>query len=844
MAEVTGSIGDENVVLNNAATEATLRQLLGAIGVLASKSGAGYKSQKDFENDIKRFSAATKEAAASGKKFTSASKEAYLAEKEAAATVKKFGKNTEQAAVQAEMFEAGLSKAIGSLKGLISYASSTANAIQGMGDSLTSATDTLGQIPLGVGDVISGVFGPVAGAVEDAHKAFLEVGSVGANFGGNMNVVMNQAAAAGLTLDQYSGIVKNNSEALMMMGGSVEEGAKRIAQLGKDIRGSAIGQELNRLGYSAVQINEGFADYSKMLAKNGRLQGMTDKQLRDGTASYLKDLDAVAKLTGKSRESLQAEEDARQADAQYRIMMSKLDADGQKNMEALMKSIPAQHQAGLKEILATGTATTEAGMQALAYLEKSGQSAVALHKSMESTGTLSQDQVKTFNATYQAEADKLAKSPLMETLGKFDPAANDFVVGVLDVAARTKDLATIYSETETALKKTQEEKAKGGDVLDAADVVDFKQTIAQSAVEFKKELANVDLGPMKEMFTTAMDAAKDLLVPAIDLAAKNIYALAAAVMAGTVALGARGAIQSVKAAKGKLGAAKAADMDKAKVNAKAAGASDKVAAQAAEKAGKAGVKTGLKTAAKVLGPVAAGAMALYDGVQGWNNASELLGKEGEATTGEKASASAGSVVSGLTFGLVDAGDASKGIADFFGAGGKEGEIARLQDSIAKEKERVERSKSGEDEYWGSEASGQADSLKEIQEMEAKLAKLQGEVSMATIKEEAKKNSSPVPGNPNAPKQSTVDEAKKKLENDIITKKDAEKALKEAEEKAKEAAGEVGGSVDGASIQKSPADAQVALNTNIEELVRLTRAQLNIANKQLRTTEGMTGNLMA
>jgi hypothetical protein len=67
-------------------------------------------------------------------------------------------------------------------------------------------------------------------------------------------------------------------------------------------------------------------------------------------------------------------------------------------------------------------------------------------------------------------------------------------------------------------------------------------------------------------------------------------------------------------------------------------------------------------------PLAAG-MAVYDGVTGYKDAAENLGIEGrEATTGEKASSAAGSIVSGLTFGLLDKKSASKGIASFFGAG--------------------------------------------------------------------------------------------------------------------------------------------------------------------------------
>ena len=62
-------------------------------------------------------------------------------------------------------------------------------------------------------------------------------------------------------------------------------------------------------------------------------------------------------------------------------------------------------------------------------------------------------------------------------------------------------------------------------------------------------------------------------------------------------------------------------------------------------------------------------MTLSDAVSGYTNAAENLGIEGrEATFGEKLSSSLGSAVSGLSFGLIDEKNASKGIANFFGAG--------------------------------------------------------------------------------------------------------------------------------------------------------------------------------
>lgn len=110
----------------------------------------------------------------------------------------------------------------------------------------------------------------------------------------------------------------------------------------------------------------------------------------------------------------------------------------------------------------------------------------------------------------------------------------------------------------------------------------------------------------------------------------------------------------------------------AKEAAKIAGAkavsSGAKAAPIIAKAGSTALKAGKAVLGK-LGPIAMLGMAAYDGISGYNNASENLGIEGrEATTGEKSASAAGSIMSGLSFGLLDEKALSKSIAGFFGAG--------------------------------------------------------------------------------------------------------------------------------------------------------------------------------
>ena len=76
--------------------------------------------------------------------------------------------------------------------------------------------------------------------------------------------------------------------------------------------------------------------------------------------------------------------------------------------------------------------------------------------------------------------------------------------------------------------------------------------------------------------------------------------------------------------------------------------------------GRIGAKIGAK-AIPVVGQIATVAMAGYDAYKGWKNADQIVGKSKEQlTTTDKIAASGASVLSGMTFGLVEA----KTIHDF------------------------------------------------------------------------------------------------------------------------------------------------------------------------------------
>jgi len=871
MADVTGQFGTEEVVLNNAATEATLKQLLAAMTAMAKSQGVEIKNPEEVSKQLGNLSKETEKGVRSGRKF-------QRTQDKVGKSAGALSESLDETAESADSWGQGLKDSL-SLVGkmgqqvqkAIDFIGGSLSSISGMGDSITSATDTLGNIPL-VGDAIKGVYGPVAGAVETLQTQFQSAASVGANFGGNIAEFSKAAGGAGMTMEQFSGVVQKNAQNLVFLGGSTADGAKRLASLGKDIRKSKVGDELARLGFSTTDINNGLAEYSGRLARNGRAEQLNNKQLINLTGQYMKNLDAVSKLTGKSKEALQAEQDARQADAQYRIMLSKLSAEEQAEMEKLMDSIPKAHQQGLKEILATGTATSEEGVKAMAYLRESGGAAQKIYSQIQSGQGLEKGFAEDFYNTYAAEAKKFAESPIGETLGKFDETMNGFVVAALDVGARNKTLSEIQNQTEEEQKKLQEKiKANTGEVIDPATIKTFKENIAQASTEFTTMLGSVDLAPLEKVFNQALDAAEKYLVPALNMAANNFDKFLLGMGAANLAL---------KALELAAGAAATAQLLGLRRGGGGAGGGAGGGGQKPKPGASGGMKGAAKGIMRRAGPLGL-LYGLYEGYQSMNQIDQdleagtitsgeatvqksgvtgsVVGGTGGAMAGAAAGAAIGSVVpivgtaiGGLIGGAIGywaGSSAGQAIGETIGEAivGPE-TISDIEAKIKAEEERIKRSQEGVNEYWGSEASGIEDSLAQIEQYKKDLALIEENNRIVKEREEAEAKAnnpqSEVPANPDSPSTDAAD-AQKSLEQQAAEEKaklEAE-ALKRAEEERKQKeALEQSQAVSLNDSQKTPDQLLSELNNNMQQLVQLATTQTMLAKKQLGVSGEAIGDL--
>lgn len=545
MADVTGDLGGQPIQLNNAATEATLKQLVAAVSLMAAKSGKDAKTQKQLESELKRFASQLEKAGKivdrrtreeaklteEQKKAVKAAKAKAKADAEAKAAQEKLKKAQLEYADRLEATAGVVRLFSNSIDSVGNKIFDLAKDLSNLGDNIENVGSMFREIPV-FGGLVANAFSAVAASANKTYDAFTQMSSVGANFGGSIQSMQTQLASTGLTIDQFAAVVKNNSEGLALLGGTVQGGVKRFSNLSKELRNSPLGAELTKLGFTTEQINNGMAGFVGTLARTGAARGMTDTQLAAASANYLKNLDAVSRLTGQSREDLEKQRAERMRDSQFRLMVSKMDADSQANLHALMDSIPKEHAAGLKEIMATGTATSEEGVKALAYLRQMGVDAQSFGQQVRSTGKLTKDQMVAFGEQYQRGATQFAKSGLADTLGKFgDEGDKAFVAASLDVAARSKTFGEAMSESAAAAKRAKE----AG--LTPEDMAKNKQALADLSNQFTAILANSKLLPaLLSAFKSTLETLGPVLESTLNFIGENgtLVAIGLGVVAGTL----------------------------------------------------------------------------------------------------------------------------------------------------------------------------------------------------------------------------------------------------------------------------------------------------------------------
>ena len=268
---------------------------------------------------------------------------------------------------------------ISGISGLYDSATGLATKLAFGGDRMS---DFAAELPL-----VGGILSSIIENFETTIDEFRDLSQNGASFNNSLIELKASAAAASLPLEAFSSMIKNNSESMLLLGGTVTTGAKEFAQLTKNIRLSD--ENFFGMGFQMQELNEHVAGYIELQARLGRLQSMSDMELRNGTAEYIKELDLLAKVTGMERKEAERYMQQQATEANIAAMQSKLSGQNLQNFNSglvfLEKFFP-QMSGGFKDLV-DGLAQSELGMKITSLapgiadlMEEVGQGTVPLRE--------------------------------------------------------------------------------------------------------------------------------------------------------------------------------------------------------------------------------------------------------------------------------------------------------------------------------------------------------------------------------------------------------------------------------------------------------------------------------
>lgn len=318
---VTGRIGDQEVALINAASEATLQKLLESFEKM--RTGAGGSSGG---------SGAGGGAGAGGQQAqTKATTATTTAMNSAGQAVGKFANAIGEATGKLINFAGQL------IGGTLRSVTNIAKELFAGGERVSDFTKHLAELP--------SVFGAVGSAIH-MFSSFIDknidiqrqLSQVGGSFGGSISEMRNAAAQSGLGLDRFSKLVLENSTTMSLFGSTVSQGAVRFGQMSKQMREGQVGKQLMSMGFTIDEINDSLVTYANINSRMGHDRARSDVELIDRAGKFAEELNRSAIASGLNRTQLAKTVDNMSKDLRIQALLKGLDPKAQvKAMTALSK---------------------------------------------------------------------------------------------------------------------------------------------------------------------------------------------------------------------------------------------------------------------------------------------------------------------------------------------------------------------------------------------------------------------------------------------------------------------------------------------------------------------------
>ena len=320
---------------------------------------------------------------------------------------------------------------------------------------------------------------------DQLHKGYQGLAKSGAAASDGMTGLFKDAKKLGVSMNELDGYVQligENSKDLALFSGSVADGRKRFADLGKEMEPFRAG--LLNAGMSLEEQREATMGYLRLQSRLGQTQNKTTEELAAGARRYLLEQDALTKLTGMTRKD---QEDAReeiQSQERFAATLAEMRAKGQQEAAKALEDTYLVLRSQSKEA-AQGFADVSTGMLTTAAAQKS-----YIATQGESMRVSQQIQAGQLSAAQGAQRVAKAHGDTAESLrplakmGAFGDLAGDY-------ASSLKLGVMAQNDVEKQLKKIEEDRkkqgAEGGKAADAAVQAQTDLQLAQVAANTATE---------------------------------------------------------------------------------------------------------------------------------------------------------------------------------------------------------------------------------------------------------------------------------------------------------------------------------------------------------------------
>ena len=309
---------------------------------------------------------------------------------------------------------------------------------------------------------------------DDLFKGFQDISKSGAAASDGMDGLQAGMRKLGLgvqDMDSYVKVISASSKDLALFKGSVFQGRKAFENIGQGMQ--QYNYQLRAAGLTQEEINAGTMSYLKLQTQVGMAQNMTTRQLAEGAKKYLIEQDALTKLTGASRQEMEAAQEEARSEQRFRAKLESMRASGDAKqiaaadeLEKANKILSSQSKEagqGFRD-LSTGMVTSEAAQKALI-----SSNAVALEQATKIADGQS-TAIQGVQAMGQAFGQNAKDLNMLGQAGVYEDIGIKFADAVKLGIFANKDLAVEYEKIQEELKKQGVEGGKATNALTDANI--------------------------------------------------------------------------------------------------------------------------------------------------------------------------------------------------------------------------------------------------------------------------------------------------------------------------------------------------------------------------------------